>query len=252
LQFSQGIGRNPAGGSGVNFGDGFCLGDRSTAEADAAFADLAQRPVDGFPYEVAVIGRLASDHGQEFAKNVVGQVFSPDGCAGHEYEAGAFHKLRPLSGPLQRFLDGERHVWENFATDLVADVPGVEVACPAVGLGAANLGRIFNQGGENSRFVDFAGPEFERKRMVLSVRACERSQHGNTYAEMFGFRRDAEPALAGNVNRVPERTQVGDELGRGHRNRTVLSEILATARARVLPQARVAFRRAWRRAGWHW
>ena len=101
------FGRDPAGGARVNLGDGFYFGKGGAAQGRTSFADLAQRPVDGFPHEIPFVRRLTTDDGQELDENLVGQIFSPDGHSGHDNEACAFHEFWRLRRPVQRFFDGE-------------------------------------------------------------------------------------------------------------------------------------------------
>ena len=58
-EFPKGVGGDPSGGLGIDRADLLRRADCGLVQRGAAFANLAERPVDGFANEVTLIGRAA-------------------------------------------------------------------------------------------------------------------------------------------------------------------------------------------------
>jgi hypothetical protein len=127
FQFPHCAGGDPAGRASAllsNFAR--CL-NGGLVEGAIPFADLSERPVDGFLYEIAVVPGLAGDDGQEFEERVVWRRFIVNGKVRHEREGGAFFVLGFAAAPGDGLLVCVLCLVEQVTAAAVADCPGVEV-----------------------------------------------------------------------------------------------------------------------------
>jgi hypothetical protein len=189
----------------------FRLCDGGATQARAAFSDLPKRPVNGLAHEVSGVVRLPCHEREQVEKDIVGQIFPVHRARRDQDKTGAFHELGATPCPRDGFLQAEGRAVEKVSADLIAEIPGVEAARPDFHLLPRDCRGIRDVHGQNAGLVDAAVPELESERLVFAMRSREFAERHNADPELFGAGRDAEAALAGDIDRIAEPAECGDE-----------------------------------------
>jgi len=190
------------------------LGDRGPPERRIALADLAKRPVDRFPDEIAPVARFAPDEREELKEDFVGQLL-PVGCnPGHEHETRPLHEFGAPSAPRLRLFDRERGAIEKHAATGVRDGPVVAVAHPPLHLASLHRIRVVGQRRDDPRLVHSGFPKLQRQRVIAPMLARDLAQHRRADAQELAAGRDAKTALPLGVAGAGERAQVREDFVR--------------------------------------
>jgi hypothetical protein len=75
FEFAKGVGGDPMRSRGVESTDLARGADGGSIESAISFADVAERPVHGFFYEVAIVARFALDYRKQADEFCVGRKF---------------------------------------------------------------------------------------------------------------------------------------------------------------------------------
>ena len=140
-------------------------------------------------YKISLISCRVFDHFQITFKDFVGGFLPIDGRPRHQRKACPPHKFL---FPLCPFIDQFFCEWKfskQVARHLVAQIPGVKIDDPGVGLVFGHLVRVIHHRSQEARFVNPAFPQPQSKRMVLPNLFSHRPQH-----------RDANPQSAVHID----------------------------------------------------
>ncbi len=170
VQFAQRVARHPAGGGVGRTGQNLAgAGDGRLTGLRTALTDLAQRPVDGFLDEIALIRRGGENERKELLEIRVGTVLGVDGQPRQGGKGCPADKFFLACSPGVDFLVRIRGAVKQAEADLVAHVPRVEFRDPGVHLLRRNLTRVLDQRRQNARLMQSALPQFQRQSVTMDA-----------------------------------------------------------------------------------
>src|SRR2546430_7732853 len=129
-------------------------GKSQSTKVIVAFADLSQRPVDGFLHKLSLIICVLLDQWQKWKESFIGRLFVMYRQFGHHYKPCTPHELLLLLRPLDRLLIRVRRFIKQIPAYLVAQIPRIKIVDPLFHLASRNESRLSNHRSKYSCLMD--------------------------------------------------------------------------------------------------